>query len=283
MCCVCRTPHKDVQLHHIDGDPNHQALSNLGVVCLDCHSRVTGDAGLGRQYSAGEVQKYKKTWEQIVAIQRKSYRPPSVRVQRELIGHVDVIVCQILASPSHARRRELLDVLYNMYLWRGTPRITKQIIEGLGHLAVMSGLSMPRLAKEVAIQVWQLCWHFVGPHQVKMDKSDEKWVIKCVDVVETVVDFNCLMEQDVPALRTGLDTAESLFDLSLWYKRQSIAKAVLKVYSESLRSCGVGRAVDFPSGVKALRLSAKKLLQKLRDSKLKYPSVERELRHLATP
>src|ERR1043165_7211643 len=67
-CCVCRVPRKHVQIHHIDGDNSNSATSNLGVVCLDCHSLVTSDEGLGRRFTPGEVGKYKAHWEQTCAV-----------------------------------------------------------------------------------------------------------------------------------------------------------------------------------------------------------------------
>jgi len=62
-CCVCRAPRKHVVIHHIDEDPSNNDWDNLAVVCHDCHSRVTGDEGLGRRFTAGEVTTYKKEWE----------------------------------------------------------------------------------------------------------------------------------------------------------------------------------------------------------------------------
>ena len=53
-----------MQLHHIDGDPSNNGEMNLAVLCLDCHSRVTGDEGLGRRYSQAEVRLYKTRWEE---------------------------------------------------------------------------------------------------------------------------------------------------------------------------------------------------------------------------
>lgn len=53
-CCICRTKDKDVQMHHIDGDNSNNTAFNLAVVCLDCHSKVTGDRRLGRSCSRGE-------------------------------------------------------------------------------------------------------------------------------------------------------------------------------------------------------------------------------------
>jgi hypothetical protein len=34
------------------------------VLCLDCHSLVTGDEGLGRRYAPGELILRKKDWEE---------------------------------------------------------------------------------------------------------------------------------------------------------------------------------------------------------------------------
>src|SRR2546422_6233881 len=45
--------------------------SNLAVVCLDCHSRVTGARGLGQSYRPGEVRKYKRTWERRLEARRQ--------------------------------------------------------------------------------------------------------------------------------------------------------------------------------------------------------------------
>jgi hypothetical protein len=63
-CCICTEPRKHVVFHHIDSDPSNHDPANLAVVCHDCHSRVTGDEGLGRQYSPREVTQYKQRWEQ---------------------------------------------------------------------------------------------------------------------------------------------------------------------------------------------------------------------------
>ena len=112
-------------------------------------------------------------------------------------------------------------------------------MEGFGHLAVMSGLGIPRLAKELAVKTWELCWYFVGPHQVAMDNSDMGLVIAAADVIESLASYNCLDTKDVAVLNAALATADKLFDLALWYKREKIGRAVLLIYKESLKCCGI--------------------------------------------
>ena len=66
-CCICRVPRKHVQIHHIDSNNSNITFANLAVVCLDCHSLVTSDEGLGRRFTPGEVTRYKLDWEQTCA------------------------------------------------------------------------------------------------------------------------------------------------------------------------------------------------------------------------
>ena len=255
-------------------------MTNLGVVCLDCHSLVTAAHGLGRRYSAGEVRRYKASWEQVVLYRRSKYKSPSHASQRELIGQIDVIICQILATPDDSRRKELLEVIYHLHMWRGAPQIDRQIIEGLGHLAVMSGLGMPRLARELARKVWEICWHFVGPHQVKMDRIGFNLVVRCADVVESLASYNCLMEKNLGVLRATLATADNLFDVAMRYKKEKIAIAVLKAHSEALSACQHLEGVKFRGGIGMLRKSATELDRRLKSSGLNWPRVVRTLRAL---
>ena len=39
---------------------------NLAVVCLDCHSLVSGSRGLGKKYKPGEVRRYTRAGEKFV-------------------------------------------------------------------------------------------------------------------------------------------------------------------------------------------------------------------------
>jgi len=52
-----------VQIHHIDENKNNNDIDNLVALCLECHSKVTGNEGLGRKYSRNEIKKYKESWE----------------------------------------------------------------------------------------------------------------------------------------------------------------------------------------------------------------------------
>lgn len=74
MCCICNTPNKHVHIHHIDGDGDNNARVNLAVLCLDCHSQVTSESGLGRRFSIPEVVRYKNDWEGRIAEAREAVK-----------------------------------------------------------------------------------------------------------------------------------------------------------------------------------------------------------------
>jgi len=268
-CCICRTKGKDVHVHHIDGNPRNDRADNLAVVCLDCHSKVTGTRGLGKAYKPGEVRRYKRTWDKQVVDSRKIHRP-RIYYKRELVSQIDFTICEILACGSdNTKAEQLLDTLYELHLWRGGRQIDEKIVDGLSHLAMMSALSSPSLASLVADKLWEMCWEFVGPDEVPMDSQDLKYVLDCVDALDTLGDFNCDFRHGRKAVESFVQSAENFFEVGLWYKKKSIVNAVLRSYKNSLESSFHDGRLDFPFARKILRRSLRKLNHLLKD----YPMI----------
>ena len=214
-CCVCRMRHKDVQIAHVDGNPSNNSFANLAVVCLDCHSRVTGPRGLGRGYSIAEVRRYKVAWEEEVR-RTRGVRRPAVAFRRELISQIDLIICDVLARRSDQKRAlERLDLLFELHIWRGGRALDARIVEGLHHLAAMAGLSERRLGPRIAELLWEMCFHFVGPDKVKMDKTGEGNVVECLDALETLVYFNCSFGHGRKATDAIAETIEQFLDMAV--------------------------------------------------------------------
>lgn len=263
-CSICTTRYKDVQIHHIDGDPSNNNAANLIVVCLDCHSRMTGRRGLGRSYGRGELLKYKRTWEARVRAGRNSHRSVTGQRQKQLISQIDIIVCEILACERDIKRAsQLLDLLYELSLWRGNRQVTSSIVEGLGHIAVMAGLGIPRLSGKVAETLWKVCWHFVGPDRVSMGKGDLVLVLECVDGLRTLAEFNCMMGHGRGAATTIAGQLENFFRVGLWYKSRRILNAVTRALEEARLGCYTGPRIDFMPGLSSLRRSARKMRREL--------------------
>jgi len=123
------------------------------------------------------------------------------------------------------------------------------------HLSIMSGLSYPGLVELLSEKAWEMCWEFVGPQDVTMDKKDEKRVIKCAEIIETLADFNCQFARGKKATVMISQSAERLFEIGLWYSKQSIVKTVLAAYDKGLDGCKENGKIKFRSGYMILRKS----------------------------
>jgi hypothetical protein len=69
-CCVCREPAKPIQIHHIDDDPTNHDLSNLAVLCLECHEATQIKGGFSRRLDADQIRLYRDNWVETVAARR---------------------------------------------------------------------------------------------------------------------------------------------------------------------------------------------------------------------
>lgn len=279
-CCICRIKGKDVQIHRIDGNPSNNKAGNLAVVCLDCHSRITGTRGLGKSYRPGEVRRYKRAWDQQVLASRRIHRP-TIRYKKELISQIDIIICEVLACRrNNPQIEKLLEVLFQIHLWRGSHEIDGKIIEGLHHLALMSGLSSPRLATLVSKKLWEMCFHFVGPEDVGMDKRDLAQVLECIDALGTLAQFNCEFGHGRKAIHSIAEHAENFFEVGLWYSKKRIANAVMRAYREALKGCYSDGQLGFAHGRTILRRSVRKLQKLLEEEQSAWAYQHRRLREL---
>lgn len=61
-CCVCNIRGKSVQIHHIDENPSNNEISNLSVLCLECHNDTMIKGGFGRKLDATQIKIYRDEW-----------------------------------------------------------------------------------------------------------------------------------------------------------------------------------------------------------------------------
>lgn len=121
-CCICHTPRRHVQVHHIDGNSSNNSIENFAVLCLDCHSIVTGDEGLGRRYTPGEVSNYKRNWEARWGALDESVKGGGEDDEKEPIeSHYED---SILDADSHFITRYDLEEDHEVYIWMASDRPT---------------------------------------------------------------------------------------------------------------------------------------------------------------
>lgn len=92
-CCICKDSNRNVQIHHIDGDPSNNDPSNLAVLCTDHHSEVHSKLAFARNLSAETVVLYRDNWHATVRQQqgRNSEEVELVRYRREVLLQLSLI------------------------------------------------------------------------------------------------------------------------------------------------------------------------------------------------
>lgn len=65
-CCVCNIRGRSVQIHHIDENPANNDISNLSVLCMECHEQTMIKGGFGRRLGALQIIKYRNDWNERV-------------------------------------------------------------------------------------------------------------------------------------------------------------------------------------------------------------------------
>lgn len=61
-CCICREPGKPVIIHHINEDPADNKISNLALLCQNCHSNVHTKRDFAKNDGPGYVKMCKDDW-----------------------------------------------------------------------------------------------------------------------------------------------------------------------------------------------------------------------------
>ena len=70
-CCICNEREKDIQLHHIDEDPQNHSIKNLAVLCLECHNETQKKGGFTRKLNPNYVTKCRDKWIETVYLRRE--------------------------------------------------------------------------------------------------------------------------------------------------------------------------------------------------------------------
>ncbi len=72
-CCVCRdSKKKHIQVHHIDENNSNDHISNLAVLCLDCHADTQIKGGFDKKLDARLVRLFRDEWIRIVESKKLS-------------------------------------------------------------------------------------------------------------------------------------------------------------------------------------------------------------------
>lgn len=232
-CCICREKGKHVHVHHINGNTSDNNPSNLAVLCLVCHSKVTGDEGLGRRFTLGEIRKYKKTWEHLV--RERLLGLTGKQDEKSEISYFDLTVSEILAMEDRDPRiNEKLKTLYELNIFKGC---TDEILDSFFHLALMSSMSQPQTASILAETIPDLLLHLVGPEYVPLTEQGEKQVKQATSLLGTIGRFNGEFSKNIEVIRAVCDNLLKLFEIGTWYDSEDLQNIILSELTQIKNAC----------------------------------------------
>jgi hypothetical protein len=240
-CCICQERGRDVQVHHIDGDNSNDDISNLAVLCLDCHSRVTGTRGLGRAFSPLEVKRYKTEWE---AVSRKRHALSSTgrtrhtpRIERQLfIYEAKSLIYRMLSaddSDTHTFRAGF-ESLMQLGMLEG---IQKEIIEHLAFAFVLSAISEVNKPVALAKSLPRFFRYLIGPSEVELRRTDEQTLIEAIGVLEFVHNFCVEENKNYKILSASKNALSDFMAIAIRYHNTRIFSKARGIMNEIRKSC----------------------------------------------
>ena len=90
-----------------------------------------------------------------------------------------------------------------------------------------------------------------------LESKDVEQVLECVRTLGTLADFNCEFGHGRKATVVISRQAENFFEIGLWYSRNQILNAVIRVYRGAIRACYTDGRLEFPYGQRQLRKSVR--------------------------
>lgn len=240
-CCICENLNKDVNIHHIDGNPSNNLPENLVVLCLDCHSRVSGSRGHGRSFSTEEVKKYKASWEERIRQTRASIHPMKGH-EKELKAQIDVIVCEVLsynrpflAIGNSLRPQQLLGTLGYLQLWRGTDTIRQAVIEGLDYIM---RLTPPDSGVYIeAIRVLKDIWQRFLWSSTQKDKPNSQLLELSIDALDRQDEFILGFASSDYSVKATISAAALFYKVGLLYLQRKNANRALHIIEKYITLC----------------------------------------------
>jgi len=235
-CCICHDRNKDVQIHHIDNNNSNNNLKNLAVLCLDCHSKVTGKRGLGKSYSELELKRYKQEWEVFMKreVGLSSFQKPRniPKIEKQLfVFEIKRIIYQMISTDDS--NKEFLDkgfeTLWNISLLEN---VQKEIIEHLQYTFSLTAISQTNKPITLANALPQFFNYLGNPQKVKLTKSDQSNIMVAIETIEFCHNLSVKENKNYKILSSFKTCLSDFIQIAIRYKSVKIFRKAIKVLDE---------------------------------------------------
>ena len=241
-CCHCRERNKDVQIHHIDENNKNNKLYNLAVLCLDCHSKVTGVRGLGKKYSKLEISKYKQEWESIVKKQfghskKRIHKIP--KIEKQLFTfEIRRLIYEMMALDDKKKSliQEKFELLLNIAIFED---LQSEIIDDLKipfSLVSDSTTNKPILLAKYLPQFFD---YLSEDQEEGLDAKEVEDMIEAIDTLDYILLFSVEENKNSEILNTIINSLIEFIKISIAYENNKIFKKSMKVLRSVKESCGI--------------------------------------------
>jgi hypothetical protein len=156
-CCLCTLPGKAVQIHHIDGNHQNNELTNLIVLCLECHDEVTRGPSLGRGISKGYLLLKKQFWTEKVSEFRSSTL--SIKLEPSAVNNI----CLTSSEYELKGEEEVKEALYSYLTFFRASRAKSQIFLDVGTTA-SNNMAMNVMMDDAIVALASLADYFPPGH-----------------------------------------------------------------------------------------------------------------------
>lgn len=264
-CCICRKEGKDVDIHHIDGDRTNNRVVNLAVLCLNCHSKVTGRRGLGRSYSTLEVKMHKRDWE--YRVRRIRGLLPSTKSRHtqstyQIKNDIRRIIYELASAEDSTLAKNKLELLW-IYCVLDL-KVNSNYILDLFY-DVVPFLAENEAGPLTAEFIPRLFYGLPGPQEVKIDSKDVGNLLNAIDFLAWLGKFSAEFLNKISTPKSCLDSLYELFLTALTYGLKNVIGRVKKGVREIKQAAAQGGMED--KKVIAAMVYAKKIEKKIEKGK----------------
>jgi hypothetical protein len=233
-CCICHDSAKHVQIHHIDENPSNNRIENLAVLCLDCHSRVSSDQGLGRRFTAEELRRYKREWESLNVSALETESALGKVEAGVLRGGISQLMVQAITLSDTARRIEALEQIEAYYVYLG---MREEALEAISTILYGSVWRDAAVTAECAERIHHLFWALPGPQHMAIKEEDLADLKTAIGRLDWIGEHATEYMRNVQVMRSLCTSILYLYDVVVAYSESDLGLALVEVVDGALSAC----------------------------------------------
>lgn len=150
-CCICKTPGKPFQLHHLDSNPGNSTPDNLVLLCLDHHHEASSKSTIGRGLSPGVIRRYRDEWYATLRKKRQASTAAHEGQDASFEDQLEVLAChevRMIGSTAvgtdwRVAQDGLKKISPLANSWRYGNRFRKEVLDLLYSIVCRTRLGMP--------------------------------------------------------------------------------------------------------------------------------------------